>query len=353
VLPYWLIFSIPAFASLFEQSPYRRGYRRESGLLFLLTILLICLFIGLRYKVGGDWTSYVNHLFLASTIEFSDIPAAGDPGYVLLNWLASRLGGGLWLVNSICAALFSWGLLSFTKAQPRPWLALSIAIPYLVIVVAMGYTRQGVAIGLAMQGLVALGGGRSNLRFVFWVMAAATFHKSAVLMIPLAALAENRGRLWTMLWIGGASVVGYFTLLDSSVDRLMYGYVEREYDSSGASIRIAMNALPALLLLFYRRRFDMPSHEKRLWLLMAILALALVPALVISPSSTAVDRVGLYLIPLQLMVLSRVPNAFARSEQGVRSISVLVVLYSAAVQFVWLNYASHANAWVPYQLYPF
>ena len=110
------------------------------------------------------------------------------------------------MVNSACAGLFSWGLFSFVNAQPRPWLALSVAVPYLVIVVAMGYTRQGVAIGFAMGGLLALGGERSNLRFVLWVIVAATFHKSAVLLIPIAALAEERGRWWTALWVGGATI---------------------------------------------------------------------------------------------------------------------------------------------------
>ena len=352
MLPYWFLFGIPAFASLFERPRCKLGHRGEPAL-FFLTVLLIGLLIGLRYQVGGDWLSYIRHLLIASTIELSDIPATGDPGYVLLNWLTGRLGGDVWVVNSACAALFSWGLFSFVKAQPRPWLALSVAVPYLVIVVAMGYTRQGVAIGLAMRGLLALGGERSNLRFVLWVMAAATFHKSAVLLIPIAALAEERGRLWAAFWVGGATILAYFTLLESSIDRLMYGYVEREYDSSGAVIRIAMNALPALLLLLYRRRFAMRSYERRLWLVLALIALALVPALVLSPSSTAVDRVALYMLPLQLLVLSRVPDAFAPPERAARMLGLLVVIYSASVQFVWLNYASHANAWVPYQLYPF
>ena len=351
MLPYWLLFGVPAFASLFEQPRFRRSYRGESALL-VLTILLIGLLIGLRFEVGSDWFTYIRHFVLAGTIEFGDIPVAGDPGYVLLNWLVSQLGGDVWLVNTACAALFCWGLLSFAKTQPRPWLALSIAIPYLVIVVAMGYTRQGVAIGLAMRGFVALGGDRSNLRFVLWVLAAATFHKSAVLIIPIAALAEDRGRLWTATWVGGASILGYFTLLESSVDRLIYIYVAREYDSGGTAIRVAMNAIPALLLLLYRRRFPMRPYEKRLWLILALIALALVPALVLSPSSTAVDRVALYVIPLQLVVLSRVPDVFARSARGARFLAFLVVAYSASVQFVWLNYASHAGDWLPYQIYP-
>ncbi len=351
MIPYWILFGVPAFATLFERRGHMLGSRGEH-LVFFLATMLVCFLVGLRYQVGGDWGTYIEYLLRASYTEFNQIPAAGDPGYVLLNWIVARLGADVWLVNLICGALFSWGLFSFAMAQPRPWLALTVAIPYLVVVVAMGYTRQGVAIGLAMRGLVALGSG-SNLKFVFWVLFAATFHKSAVLLIPIAALAENRGRLWTAFWVGSATIFAYFTLLESSVDTLVSGYIESSYESAGASIRVTMNALPAAILILRRNRFPFRPRERTLWSVLALIALALVPALYFSPSSTAVDRVGLYLIPLQLMVLSRIPDAFARSETASRFLSVTIVVYSAAVQFVWLNYATHARLWLPYQLYPF
>jgi hypothetical protein len=30
-----------------------------------------------------------------------------------------------------------------------------------------------------------------------------------------------------------------------------------------------------------------------------------------------------------------------------------VIAYSALVLFVWLNFAKHADYWLPYQFYPF
>lgn len=349
--PYWFLFTTSALASLFENRGQPLAKRGEA-VLFTLTILLVCAMVGLRYQVGGDWGGYLGHLLDALSLEFSDIPAAGDPGYVLLNWLVAQWGGDVWVVNLACASLFCWGLFTFARAQPRPWLTLAIAVPYLIVVVAMGYTRQGVAIGFAMLGLVSLGQSRSNTKFVIWILLAAMFHKSAVLLIPIAALAENRGRVWTAAWVGGATIVAYFTLLDSSVDKLVSGYIESGYDSSGAAIRVAMNAVPALVLLLNRQRFLMRENERALWTIMALLALALVPALILSPSSTAVDRLGLYLIPLQLMVLSRLPDTFGDSVPAARRLSLLVLMYSALVLFVWLNYASHAHYWLPYRLYP-
>ena len=242
------------------------------------------------------------------------------------------------------------GLVSFARLQPRPWLAILVAVPYLVIVVAMGYSRQACAIGLAMLGLVALSRDRSNVKFVIWIGLAATFHKSAVLLVPIAALAANRGRLWTAAWIGSTTVLFYYLFLQSSLDRLVSSYIEAEYQSQGAAIRVAMNALPAAIFLVARHRFILTPMEKRLWTLVSLLALAFVVFLVVSPSSTAVDRMALYVIPLQIFVLSRLPDMF-RGRYG-RDITLGVVGYSAAVQFVWLNFAGHAYAWVPYQVYP-
>jgi hypothetical protein len=64
------------------------------------------------------------------------------------------------------------------------------------------------------------------------------------------------------------------------------------------------------------------------------------------PSSTAVDRLALYVMPLQIAVLSRFPLLFGPAG------TVIVALYSLAIEFVWLNFTTHARFWIPYQIYP-
>ena len=66
----------------------------------------------------------------------------------MLNWLSIQMDWGILGVNLIGGAIFAFGLVAFCRRQPRPWLALAVAIPYLVIVVAMGYSRQGIALAL-------------------------------------------------------------------------------------------------------------------------------------------------------------------------------------------------------------
>ncbi len=92
----------------------------------------------------------------------------------------------------------------------------------------------------------------------------------------------------------------------------------------------------------------MSVAEVRIWRAFAWTSLGLLVLLVVSPSSTAVDRIALYMIPLQLIVLPRVVALF-QSPQVAR---LILIVYAAAIQFTWLNFAAHASYWVPYHFYP-
>jgi hypothetical protein len=314
--------------------------------------VLLVLVIGLRHEVGGDWYAYTQ--LLDSYVDGSTLDKYGiqqDPIVAIFNVWAVESGLGIYLVNLLCAVFFSWGLLVFCREQPRPWLALTVAVPYLITVVAMGYTRQAVAIGVAMLGMVTLGRGNS-LRFVFWIALAATFHKSAIILIPLAVLANTQRRFFTLVWIFASGCVLFVLLLQESLDSLVHGYIEAQYHSSGAAIRITMNALPGVLFLLYRKRFHLSPEQRSFWTWMALSSLLFLVLLKVSPSSTAVDRVALYWIPLQLFVLSRLPNALGRRDGRNVVWVYAVVAYSAAVLFVWLFYADTAFAWLPYRFYP-
>ena len=350
--PYWLLFLVPALKAVSRLRkvvpPSDSGSWSNS---WRLVFLLLTLMIGLRHEVGGDWFPYLDHVTAATGEMLQEAFVHGDPAYSLLNWIAAQSGLGVHLVNSVIGLLFTWGLLTFCRNQPRSWLALVVAVPYLITVVAMGYSRQGVAIGLAMLGLVALAN-KNVLKFVLWVGLASMFHKSAVILVPLAVLAGTRRWFLTVFFVTFSAALLFGLLLQEAVDGLVEGYVDAQYESAGAEIRVAMNALPAALFLLLRRRFELRPAQRTFWTWMAFGALAFVVLLYVSPSSTAVDRLALYWIPLQLFVWSRIPDAMGRPG-GANAFWVYVVIgYSAAVHFVWLFFATHSYLWLPYQFYP-
>ncbi|WP_282156493.1 EpsG family protein [Vibrio diabolicus] len=122
--------------------------------------------------------------------------------------IANSLGGGIYTVNLLCGFFFSIGLMVFCKSLPRPMLAVVAAIPYMTVVLAMGYSRQATALGFGMLALNAIIY-KSTFRFSIWIIVAALFHKSAVLLIPVAALISSKSRILTTLWIVIAAIGAY------------------------------------------------------------------------------------------------------------------------------------------------
>ena len=301
--------------------------------------------IGTRFKVGGDWRSYIYMFGYVKHVSLDRALDIGDPGYQFINWTVQQWGGEIWWVNLVCAAIFVWGLGRLCLIQPKPLLAVVVAIPYMIIVVAMGYTRQAVALGILMAGLAALGRGGSVIRFALYVAAAALFHKTAVLVLPLVIFAGKRNRLLNVI-AGAALFILFFDLfLSDSTDQFVKNYVEAKYSSQGAWIRVIIDVIPAILLLTKRGRFGFTDQEERVWRYIAFVACALPIILIATPSSTAVDRMALYLMPLQIVVMSRAYMLFQKPRNGV----LAVIGYALLIQFVWLNFAQFASKWVPYR----
>ncbi|MFC6327527.1 EpsG family protein [Alloalcanivorax gelatiniphagus] len=341
MLPYWFFFLIPASVVLVNQPANSRTRLVGWGAVWLFFTLAI----GLRHQVGGDWWAYLRMFENQVERSFADVISGNDPGYLLLCWLAQRYGGTIYFVNTVCGMILMTGVVRFSRTLPLPWLALLVSVPYLIIVVGMGYTRQAAALGFLMLGLVSLAN-RSMRQFVFWTLLGATFHKSAVLMLPVAALASTTQRFWSLFWGGVVSLAAAYLFVFDSVEHLWASYVEADYQSQGGLIRVLMNAVPAVLFLVFSRSMSISDAERKLWSWMALLSLACIPLVIIS--STATDRVALYLIPIQLFVFSHLPSI--AKDPRIRGVIVLAVMaYYGVVQFVWLVFGAHSYAWDPYR----
>jgi hypothetical protein len=146
--------------------------------------------------------------------------------------------------------------------------------------------------------------------------------------------------------------LAFVLLLKEAVDNFLINYVGAEMESTGAAIRVLMNAVPAILFLLFRKRFKLSGDQLQFWTWMAVSAILFIPLLIATPSSTAVDRMALYWIPIQIFVLSRLPNAVSTTFRSAATHTLAIVIYCFAVQLTWLVFATHAHHWVPYKSFP-
>lgn len=342
---YWLVFILWTLGTIQFARRSRLSIVPFTGLAVLTTLM-----IGLRYRVGGDWSNYLTIYEIISLLNLGDALAFIDSGYGLLNWLSSRIDLGMWPINLVCATMFMVGTGKLAYRQPNPWLAMLVAFPYLVIVVAMGYTRQAAAIGIICYALADASETRI-IRLVVFVVLAALMHKAAVLILPMLLVPVFRRNLLFGL-IGVAFFGAIFAiLLSSSADTLLTNYVQGNYDSQGALLRISMNVLAAVVMLATYKQARMPPFQQSFWLVSSFASLLCLALLFVLSSSAGLDRIALFLIPLQMVAFSRLPYTASRTGTASPSIVFGVIAYCAVVQFVWLNFADNAEAWIPYRSY--
>ena len=340
MLIYWLLFLVPVYF-LFGKA---RGGVNTPQLVWVMFGVFLIILIGLRDYVGGDWVTYLEGMELESDIHWGELFSTKDPGYTLISWLSISIGAGIYGINLICAVIFTGGLIKLSRAQPYPWLAILVAIPYLVIVVAMGYTRQAAAIGFLMYGFGHLTHGRVTIYLAF-VLLAGLLHKTAFIFFAFALLRPGSSKL--KIVIGIALLIGLVggTYLVEQAEIFMLNYVENTMESGGGQIRTLMNLPPALILVIYWKKWNKEYSDRWLWAVIALLSVACIPLVAIA--STAVDRMALYLIPLQIVIWARFPVLVDRSIQR-KSAFFMVAFYYSIVQLTWFIHGTHATAWLPY-----
>lgn len=339
MLIYWTMFVTPLLAGLSPFRPDPTMRRILYGLIFLTMTVVI----GGRDVIGCDWDSYLNHYYIAADSTLSEVLGHKYPAYGFVNWSAVQLGQGIHLVNTACGAIFAFGFIAFMRRQPRPWLLFVTAVPYLIIVVSMGFTRQAVAIGILLLAFNAFVD-RKLIWYLAFVGFAALFHSTAVALAPLAIFIERRRSL-SPLVIGGAGAAFLFlAILSSLLDRYIYAYIEQGYEGEGALYRLPLNAAAGLAMLMFRKRWFQRFEDGRLYLILAVISLAILPFAFIFP--VVADRMSMYVLPFQIAVAARMPDLVAPKYRMLTGLGV-VLAYGISL-YVWLNYANHAHCWVPY-----
>ncbi|MBL8656338.1 MAG: EpsG family protein [Altererythrobacter sp.] len=315
--------------------------------LAIALVIPLSLFVGFRYVIGVDWLTY-EIIFL--DIYRSDLAWSltyGDSAYSLINWLVGRLGGQVWHVNLICAAIFSAGLAAFCNVQRLPALAFAVLIPALVYITAMGYTRQATAIGCVMMAY-ALFRNSIDWRWLSLLVIATLFHKSAIIAFPLFIMSGSQNR-WATYLIGGAMAgLLALTVVSNNLSDVLSLYFEGDLESSGTLPRLAIGAFSGLAFFLVRKPHEVFSPHDRLLRNAAVVTLVLLPAYFLIPSTTFVDRIGVLMIPFQGAILSGLIYSMS-SHPTLQALlkATILALYGLTLA-VWLLYATFVRFWVPY-----
>lgn len=349
VLIYWLLFAYPALMALGYAADQRVGTPESAGQRLALFgfVLFYTLLAALRQDVGGDW---INYEVIYDDIRLDNLAYAlssTDPLYGALNWVSAQFGTEIYLVNGVCGLLLVWGVASVSRKFSEPWLAITMAVPYLLIVVGLGYVRQGAAIGMMLLAISAYERGRIVSTIVM-LFVAIGFHSTAVMVFPLFGWALSRRYRFLAFIFVGLSVATYIVVVVPRIDQFDAGYLQTEYDSTGAVPRVLMSAVPAALVFMRLRAFAPHLRSRTVWISMAAAGIVALFALFVSPSTTAVDRAALFFSPVQMAAFGEFRGLSNFSQRAPLLYRSALIGIAALVQVVWLVFATNAPFWVPY-----
>lgn len=312
-----------------------------------LLIVLLFLFSAFRYEVGCDWTGYLNQYQVYGANRFADILSTREPIWTAIIVTQVQLDLPYPWLNVISSAIFFFGIHQMAKRQPDRLGFLVLLFPILILNLPMSGIRQGAAVGIMAMAFLAFVD-RRLIRFVVLVFVAAGIHSSAVVFLLLAPMVNgglSRGRmaLAVMLAIPGAVAL----LSTDAVEIATSRYVDTSIDAAGGVFRVALSVLTALwFLVFLRRKWlvTFPADYK-FAVIGSLMMLSLI--VLVAVSSVIGDRLNYYFIPIQAMLLARLP--FLPLRQGKALAVVLPYLGLFAVLVVWTLLSRHfQECYLPY-----
>ena len=358
MIPYYLFFFITALAVVFESNQENNNNsprNREISFLGCIFLFIASLFIGTRLHVGADYDLYSLNFDNLLSNNFYDLffstssYLARDIGYEFISLLAKNLNLGFEAATLIAGFLFSLGLVKFCFTLSRPWLALLVSIPYVVIVIAMGYMRQGVAIAFLMWAISYLIE-EKKIEYFALLFIGALFHKTAAIFIFLSALVFNEDRFKAIILFILFFPLLYVLIIAETIADLSNNYISLNQQSGGAFIRLLLTFTSGVLYFFFIYEKSSDLTEKKIWMWFSIFSFVLLALYFLISSSTAVDRIALYLVPLQIYVFSTLPDNLT-SKEGARNFLWVFFVMSVflVVLIIWLTFGAHASYWLPYQ----
>jgi len=244
-------------------------------------LLLICI-AGLRYETGGDWDTYA--VMFAEFPPFSRL--IGHPtellhqpveeGFALLCAFIKSLGGTIqhlfFVVTTVNIVLITCALHKFTK---YPVVGLLCYYGILYFSLEMIYIRQATAVALCFFALQYIEP-RKIVRYMLLIVLACTFHRVAVLMIPLYFLLHRKLPVWLYVTVIGLGAVVmlkgipwmqtiFFTVAEwlgntyamkaqIYAENALYGV------SRGLSVGFVLNLLILIVIMIFKKSIDAMPH---------------------------------------------------------------------------------------------
>lgn len=348
MIVYVLIFNFLIFLRFAFQ-----GRPKARVQLYPLVLLGLFVFSAFRHEVGCDWLSYYNSAWLfAERLSFNGIFLSSEPAWMAVIEGVQALGLPYPWINVASSFIFFLGIHVLARRQPDPLGFLIILFPILIMIMPMSGIRQATSIGIICIAYAAFIDKRL-LRFSILVLIATLFHNAAIIFLLLTPLVHGDYSKKRLLWAAILAIPGVLIIFSMEATSLaIMRYVEKDVDAEGAVFRIGLMLATSLFyFIFLQKRWRyafLVDHK-----LVTIGSLIMCGLMVIVFFASIIgDRIGYYLIPVQAIILARIP--YLLTYKGGAIYGIIPYLILSLVFFAWTLLSGHFDlCYTPYQTWLF
>lgn len=341
MLYYNFIYLLPALVVILNLKDKNKLY----GFVEYFFLLLLVIFVGLSYQIGGDWIWYLRNFEIFGNINFLEFNYSYNYGFVFINWFFYKIGASYYFVKIFCALLLVISIkFFFTSFKIDRLLAYCIFFPLGIVVISMGFVRQGCALSFLMISLTFLLNKKYLQSYIFFLIGV-SFHKSMLIFFPILYIISPKYKL-IIPFILLIFIYFFYDHLSHLIKIYLGSEKGVHYDvSRGSYVRTIMTLMPAVLFITFFNTFDIQIIAKKILLYFSIFIIIISFLTILYP--TFVDRILLYLVFFQAIIYSLFCELFSlKNKMYLKSIFVLIYLF---ILNFFLNFGFHANFWIPYK----
>ncbi|MFA9381140.1 MAG: EpsG family protein [Acetanaerobacterium sp.] len=312
---------------------YHTGQTRGKTLLFLgISLVLLAGVSAVRYEVGDDYYNYMNIFATVRKLPFSDLFSQREPGFFLLNKLVLLFTGHFqWFYAFMAFVTTALVLLFIYRESKIPFLSVFLYVSMMLYYWSLSLIRQMLAAAVCAL-CVRYIRDRRPLPFLLLVLAAASIHNSALIMLPVYLIAQIPFHWKSVTVICAISLVGFIAApsIVAFITQYIYtGYTPDAHFGQGSALiyGIFPTFVFAAAWCFKKNllRQD-PSNNVYLNLMLyaAIISLFIARVYIVERFAVYFFLPSIVLIPNMLATLLPSDAALAAAEKAWQALKTLV-----------------------------
>jgi len=346
----WLNLTIAYVFSFFSRyfaKPARAVQMMRPNLLMAgLAAAVLIAVSGLRDNIGD--TFFYMHSYALTHFTLPTIDYTGDFGFNMLQLLLQRLSSNPQVMIFVCAlitnALIVAVLYNYSKLFE---LSVYVYITAGMFLTSMNGIRQYLAAAIVFTGTKYLLNGDWKKYFAI-VLLAATFHKSALIFVPIYFLVRHKA--WTkttfvLIALSVLIVIGFnqfSNVLFTTIADTQYGHYQN-FSEGGANInRVFIAAIPVVIAFFGRHKLRTLSPGIDVIVNMSLLNGIF---MIISTQDWIFARFSIYFGLYYLILIAWIVKLFREKDQKLVYYAILgcylIFYYYEEIIALGIQYGSH------------